>query len=126
MRVDVKKIKDNLTLDDYDAIITELGIPITQRNDDVWRLKSMCHAKDEKDCDSNLVFYTNERTFTCFSHQCIIGGDIFELIKHKIAQATTSSEWNIPLCVPIVKISFRSLAVTSKELKILMFIKIPP
>lgn len=81
MRVDVKKIKDNLTLDDYDTIITELGIPITQRNDDTWRLKSMCHAKDEKDCDSNLVFYTNERTFTCFSHQCIIGGDIFELIK---------------------------------------------
>ena len=52
--------------------------------------------------------------------------DIFELIKHKIAQATTSSEWNIPLCVPIVKISFRSSAVAFKELKILMFIKIPP
>ena len=67
-------------MEDYEIVINELGIPISQRGN-VWMLKSMCHSISENDCDSNLAFYTDTKTFTCFSHNCLNGGDIFELVK---------------------------------------------
>jgi len=79
--LDIKALKETLTLDDYEKVFDELGIPVVSRSNDVWMLKSMCHCISPDDCDANLAFYTNTYTLTCFSHGCLSGGDIFELVK---------------------------------------------
>lgn len=81
MSINLRQLKDSLTLDDYEQILNELEIPITSRRGNPWILKSMCHSISPDDCDSNLAFYTDSKTFTCFSHNCLNGGDIFELIQ---------------------------------------------
>lgn len=79
--INVRQIKDNLTLEQYEIIFEELEIPVVSRSLDVWMLKSMCHSISANDCDANLAFYIDGCTFTCFSHNCIVGGDIFELVQ---------------------------------------------
>lgn len=78
--IDIKSLKEQLTLEDYEQIIDALEIPITSRSSKVWSLKGGCHSLDMSDSDSNLKFFTDSRLFTCFSHDCISGGDIIELV----------------------------------------------
>ena len=78
--IDVKKVKEQLTLEDYESIINALEIPITAQSYKIWSLKSGCHSIDCNDCDSNLKFNIEKKTFTCYSHECLIGQDIFDLV----------------------------------------------
>lgn len=78
--MNVLELKEKLNIEDYRFIIESLDIPITQEGDSLWRLKSMCHSKTANECDSNLVFYTESKTFTCYSHRCLENSDIFDLI----------------------------------------------
>lgn len=80
MRLDIKKLKTQLTLQDHEKIINSLDIPIIHKADNIWSLKSMCHSKTE-DCGENLKLYTDSLTYTCFSHGCLNGSDIIALVQ---------------------------------------------
>lgn len=91
MRIDLKKLKQNLTIEDVEMIVEKLDIPITSKNVNIWSLKGGCHNPN-CNCDSNLKLYVNSLTFTCFSHNCLNGNDVLDLITKR--KQLTNPSWN--------------------------------
>lgn len=61
-----------MTLDDYELIMRRLKVPNPiKSNDSTWMYKSICHNIDVNNCKNNLAFYTDSRSYYCFSEcQC--------------------------------------------------------
>lgn len=78
--INIKALKEQLTIEDIEQVIEALEIPITHRGHKIFSLKGGCHCLDCSQSDSNLKFYVDTQTFTCFSHECLVGGDIIELV----------------------------------------------
>lgn len=67
-----KLLYETMTLDDYEIIMNRLNIPRPiKSNSNTWMYKSICHNIDPNSCKNNLAFYTENRSFYCFSEcQC--------------------------------------------------------
>lgn len=61
-----------MTLEDYELIMRRLKVPNPiKSNDNTWMYKSICHNVDVHNCKNNLAFYTENKSFYCFSEcQC--------------------------------------------------------
>lgn len=116
MRVNVRQLKDNLSLYDIEKLIESLDIPITSKSNKIWSLKSGCHSKD-CNCDSNLKFYPETMTFTCFSHNCLNGNDIIDLITQR--QSLFDENWefvnSINFIIDTLDISVEKLTETNHK-----------
>ena len=76
-------IYDVMTLDDYEIIMSRLGIPNPiKTNAETWMYKSLCHNEDVYKCKNNLAFYTEERSYYCFS-ECQISFNIITLLEKR-------------------------------------------
>ena len=62
-----KLLYEIMTLDDYEIILNRLDIPIRVRTNDRWGCASGCHNVDAYEGKNNLSFYTEDRSFHCFS-----------------------------------------------------------
>ena len=80
MQLDIKKLKQQLTLSDYEQILNALGATNISKSNNVWSMHSICHNKDEYSGGINLRFYIDTKTFKCFSHDCDVG-DIIALVQ---------------------------------------------
>ena len=80
MQLDIKKLKQQLTLSDYEQILHALGADTIHKSNNVWTLNSLCHNKIPHDGGLNLRFYIDTKTFKCFSHDCDVG-DIIALVQ---------------------------------------------
>lgn len=80
MQLDIKKLKQQLTLTDYEQILHALGADTIHKSNNVWTLNSLCHNKIPQDGGLNLRFYIDTKTFKCFSHDCDVG-DIIALVQ---------------------------------------------
>ena len=45
-KIDVKRLKNSLTISDYEKIFTSLDIPIYSKSDRFWKLYTGCHHKN--------------------------------------------------------------------------------
>lgn len=63
-----KLLYDTMTLDDYEIIMRRLNVPYPIKpNDSTWMYKTICHNVDPYKCKNNLAFYTETRSYYCFS-----------------------------------------------------------
>lgn len=78
-----KLIYKTMTLEDYEIVMGRLRVPQPiKSNDSTWMYKSICHNIDTNDCKNNLAFYTETRTFYCFS-ECQVSYNIVTLIEKR-------------------------------------------
>jgi hypothetical protein len=62
-----KLLYEIMTLEDYEIVLNRLDIPIRVKGSDRWGLATGCHNVNAYDGGSNLSFYTEDRSFYCFS-----------------------------------------------------------
>lgn len=82
MSIDIKKLKQQLTIKDYEQIINALNIPIISKSDNLYSLATGCHHKDTNGVSSNLKFKLDTKTFTCYTDHCF-SGDIIALVQKR-------------------------------------------
>ena len=56
-----------MSLEDYEVILNRLDFQIRTKSCDRWGLSTSCHNLDPNTAKTNLSFYTEDRTFHCFS-----------------------------------------------------------
>lgn len=83
-KVDVKKLKKQLTLNDYENIIKALNIPIMLKTKDRWVLMTGCHNRDPLSGSSKLYFYIDTKIFQCYT-RCACSMDIIGLCQKRLA-----------------------------------------
>jgi len=83
MKLDIRKLKQQLTLQDYEQILQALDIPIQAKTDKVWHCLSGCHNINSYSGGANLRFYLDTKTFKCFSHDCDVN-DIIALVQTRL------------------------------------------
>lgn len=72
-----------MTLEDYELIMRRLNVPLPiKSNDSVWMYKSICHNANPNDCKNNLAFYTENKSFYCFS-ECQCSYNIITLLEKR-------------------------------------------
>lgn len=77
--MDAKVLLNNLTLDDYEKILYDLGVEEIKKSNDYWQIPTLCHNIDLSEASYKLYFYLDTRTFFCFT-ECQKSRDIFDLI----------------------------------------------
>lgn len=77
--MDAKVLLNNLTLDDYEKILNDLGVEEIKKSDAYWQIPTLCHNLDLSEASYKLYFYLDTRTFFCFT-ECQKSRDIFDLI----------------------------------------------
>lgn len=83
-KVDVKKLKNQLSLAMYEQIFKALNIPIFSQGKDKWVLYTACHNLNAIQTGSpKLYFFLDSKIFTCFT-QCAHSFDIIELVRKRL------------------------------------------
>lgn len=83
-KVDVKRLKKQLVLSDYEAILKALGIPIMLKLKDRWVLMTGCHNRDPLQGSQKLYFYIESKIFQCYT-RCACSMDIIGLCQKRLA-----------------------------------------
>lgn len=82
-KINIRTLKQQLTLGDCEKILTDLTIPIYSKGDKTWRLYTGCHHKDAYKGGHNLIFYTDTKSFQCVT-QCSCSFDIIGLTQRRL------------------------------------------
>lgn len=83
-KVDVKKLKNQLSLSMYEQIFKAINIPIFSQGKDKWVLYTACHNLNAIQTGSpKLYFFLDSKIFTCFT-QCAHSFDIIELVRKRL------------------------------------------
>ena len=78
-----KLLYEITTIEDYELVISRLGIPAPiKSNPQTWMYKSFCHNIDTHKCKNNLAFYTENRSFYCFS-ECQVSYNLVTLVEKR-------------------------------------------
>ena len=83
-RIDVKKLISQLTLEMYEALFKELGIPIYSKSRDKYVLYTSCHNKRGLDGSPKLYWYTDTKVFVCYTG-CNATFNIITLVMKRLA-----------------------------------------
>lgn len=65
-----KTLYETLTLKDYEKVIEAIGGDIRSHGYESWQISTICHNLYSEEAKSNLTFYTETRSFYCFSECC--------------------------------------------------------
>lgn len=78
-----KLLYEVMTLEDYEIIMRRLNAPSPiKSNSETWMYKSICHNIEPNKCKNNLAFYTESKTFYCFS-ECQTSYNIITLAEKR-------------------------------------------
>lgn len=66
-KIDVKKLINQLTLEMYETLFKELGIPIYSKAKDKWVLYTACHNSNALLGSPKLYFYLDTKVFFCYT-----------------------------------------------------------
>lgn len=77
-----KLLYETMTLDDYEIIMNRLNVPKPIKHNNTWMYKSICHNENPHDCKNNLAFYTENRSYYCFS-QCQVSYNLITLLEKR-------------------------------------------
>ena len=77
-----KLMYEIMTLEDYEIIFNRLDIPIVSKSEDLWKLRSGCHNADAYTGKPNLCFYTEDRSFYCYS-ECNCSYNLITLVEKR-------------------------------------------
>lgn len=119
MKYNIKEIREQLTIEQIENLIAELGGE-PQRHNDVLICKTICHNGDSH----KLYYYNNSKHFQCWTN-CGTIGDVFEFVL-KVKQASgekktyystdgklTIRDWTLPDAVEFVAVFFHLSATAS-------------
>ena len=81
-KIDVKKIKNNLSISDYEKIMSALGIPLYSKNNNYYIYYSGDHHKNFFEHSPKLYFYLDTKIFMSYTASCSY--DIFSLIQTRL------------------------------------------
>lgn len=81
-KVDVKKLKAQLSLSDYEKIFKALSLPIFSKGQKEWRLWDGCHRVNALEGAPKLYMYLDTRIFKCFVCSCSF--DIISLVQKRL------------------------------------------
>lgn len=84
MKVNTKRLKANLKLNDYEKIFGALNIPIFSKGQKYWSLYTGCHHKNSLHGSPKLLFYPDSGMFQCLT-QCSCSFDIISLVQRRLA-----------------------------------------
>ncbi|MEG1354064.1 MAG: hypothetical protein RSC65_03875, partial [Malacoplasma sp.] len=76
------EVEQSLTLSDYEYLLEENGFHIKSKHGKQWFISSACHNVDSNNCKANLRFYTETKTFYCYSG-CNCAYTIYTLLKQR-------------------------------------------
>lgn len=82
-KIDVKRLKNSLTISDYEKIFTSLDIPIYSKSDRFWKLYTGCHHKNALHGSPKLLFYPDTGLCQCLT-QCSCTTDIIQLVQKRL------------------------------------------
>ncbi|MBQ0090788.1 MAG: hypothetical protein KBT27_15790, partial [Prevotellaceae bacterium] len=74
--INIKQLKDSLTINDIISLMSELDADYNSINDSEIHFKSICHESNSY----KLYYYVESQNFYC--HRCAEQWDIFSLIQH--------------------------------------------
>lgn len=74
--INVKQLKENLTINDIISLMSELDADYNSINDNEIHFKSICHKSNSY----KLYYYIESQNFYC--HRCAEQWDIFSLVQH--------------------------------------------
>ena len=77
-----KLLYEIMTLEDYEIILNRLDIPIRVKTSERWGCATGCHNVNAYEGGSNLSFYTEDRTFHCFS-SCSCNYNLITLVEQR-------------------------------------------
>lgn len=105
----LEEIKENLSLEDIELILTEFGgEPIRRGNTIVSR--TICHNPRESEASHKLYYYDNTNLFHCFTGCAEPSFDIFELTRKVMSREhpkeREDSDWNLPEAIDYVARKF--------------------
>jgi len=105
----LEEIKENLSLEDIELILTEFGgEPIRRGNIIVSR--TICHNPRESDASHKLYYYDNTSLFHCFTGCSEPSFDIFELTRKVMSREHPKEredpDWNLPEAVDYIARKF--------------------
>lgn len=83
-KIDVKKLINQLTLEMYETLFKELGMPIYSKGKDKYVLYTGCHNSNALLGSPKLYFYLDTKTFYCFTH-CNAAFNIVTLVMKRLA-----------------------------------------
>lgn len=81
-KIDVKKIKNNLSITDYEKIMSALEIPLYSKNSNYWIYYSGDHHKNFFEHSPKLYFYLDTKVFMSYTASCSY--DIFSLVQARL------------------------------------------
>lgn len=81
-KIDVKKIKNNLSILDYEKIMSALEIPLYSKNSNYWVYYSGDHHKKFFEHSPKLYFYLDTKVFMSYTASCSY--DIFSLVQARL------------------------------------------
>lgn len=82
-KVDVKKLKAQLSLSDYEKIFKALSLPIFSKGHKYWTLYTGCHNADPYKGSPKLLYYFNTGIFQCLTG-CACSFDIISLVQKRL------------------------------------------
>lgn len=82
-KVDIKKLKNRLSLKDYEKVIHALDIPFFTKGDKEWRLYDGTKGVDSMQFSPKLYFYPDRRIFCSYTTAATM--DIFGLVQKRLA-----------------------------------------
>ena len=91
-KIDIKKLKKQLSLADYEKIIKALNIPIMIKTNTHWVLMTGCHNKNPYDGSPKLYLYLNTFIFQCVT-KCCASFDIIGLVQKRLAITNRKSSF---------------------------------
>lgn len=77
-----KLLYEIMTLEDYEIILNRLNIPIRVKTSERWGCATGCHNVNAYEGGSNLSFYTEDKSFHCFS-QCACNYNLITLVEQR-------------------------------------------
>ena len=94
---ELEEIKNNLTIDQIEKLVYDLGGEPYKEKDNILICKTICHCGEKH----KLYYYSNTHLFRCFT-ECADTFDIFNLLE-KIQKNNGNTEWNLSNSVNYIK-----------------------
>lgn len=83
MKIDAKKIKNKLSISDYEKIFKALNLPVFSKGEKEWKLWDGCHRLNALEGQPKLYWYLDNKIFICYV--CSHSFDIISLTQQRLS-----------------------------------------
>ena len=83
MKINIKKLKNQLSILDYETIFKALNLPVFSKGSKEWRLWDGCHRVNALEGQPKLYWYLDNKIFICYVCGCSF--DIISLTQRRLS-----------------------------------------